>query len=84
MDPQDLANRLRDMYTGGLDWGRAVTMVHLFGIVHARDLEACGASDEDIVRSAGMPKSYATEVHKGRRLAEYVTVRDGAFRGGRA
>ena len=81
MDPQDLANRLRDMRTDGLDRGRAATMVYRFGIMRARDIEACGAS---VVRSAGMRKSYATEVRKGRRLAEYVSVRDGAFRGGRA
>ena len=59
-------------------------MVHLFGIVHARDLEACGASDEGHRARRGHAEELRDGSSQGRRLAEYVTVRDGAFRGGRA
>lgn len=86
MDAQELADRLGEMYEDGLGRGRgrgrgrAVAMVHLFGIMYAGEIEACGASNEDIVRKAGMnPNSYATEVRKGRVLAEYVTVRPGSI-----
>ena len=77
MDLQDLAKRLRDMYTAGRDQGKAVAMVHLFGIMYAGEIEASGASNEDIVRIADIG-AYATEVQKGRVLAEYVTVRPGS------
>ena len=80
MDAQELANRLREMYEDGRGRGRAVTMAILFGIRYAGEIEACGASVADIVRRAGMnPKSYGTEVNKGCRLAEYVTVRPGSI-----
>ena len=80
MDAQELANRLREMYEDGRGRGRAVHMAILFGIRYAGEIEACGASPADIVQKAGtVPDSYATEVQKGRRLAEYVTVRPGSI-----
>lgn len=79
MDAQELANRLREMYENGRGRGRAVTMAILFGIRYAGEIEASGASPADIVRRAGMnPNSYGTEVNKGCRLADYVTVRPGS------
>ena len=82
MDARELADRLREMYEDGRGRGRAVAMVHLFGIMYAGEIEASGASNEDIVRIAGIgeanPRSYATEVQKGRVLADYVTVRPGS------
>lgn len=83
MDLQDLAKRLRDMYTAGRGQGRAVAMVYLFGIMYAGEIEACGASDEDIVRSARIgkakPRNYADKIRMARLLAEYVTVRPGSI-----
>ena len=79
MDAQELANRLREMYEDGRGRGRAVHMAILFGIRYAGEIEASGATAKDIVRRAGMnPNSYGTEVRKGCRLAEYVTVRPGS------
>jgi len=57
-----------------------VTMIHLFGIRHAEDIEKCGSSVAKIVKMSSIPNSYVTEVHKGIRLARYVaplgSVRD--------
>lgn len=79
MDAPELADRLREMYEDGRGRGRAVAMVHLFGIMYAEEIKACGACDEDIVRNAGIgeakPRNYAEKVRLGRVLAEYVTVR---------
>ena len=78
MDAQELANRLREMYEDGRGRGRAVHMAILFGIRYGGEIKASGASVADIVRSAGIRKSYGTEVQKGRLLADYVTVRPGS------
>ena len=83
MDPQDLANVLRGMYDDGKDQRRQVVMSLLFGIRYAGEIEACGASVAEIVRTAGLSKGYGTEVGKGCRPAEYVTVRDDRLPGGR-
>ena len=47
----------------------------LFGIRYARELDECRDSVQEIVRLSGVPPSYVTEVHKGARLAPYVSVR---------
>ena len=55
-------------------------MVHLFGVLYADEIEACGdaptAVAKEIVKTAGIPESYYSEIDKGRLLAEHVTVRD--------
>ena len=53
--------------------GDVVVRIHLFGIENAAALE--GISLAGLVEEAGVPKPYATEIHKGMRLAEYVTLR---------
>ena len=47
--------------------------IHLFGIRHAQELR--GVSLKELVREARIPASYHTEIHKGMRLAEYVTLK---------
>ena len=79
MDVEELANRLKDMYEHGKGERRQVAMVHLFGIRYAGEIEVCGASVADIVRRASLRESYGAEVQKGRRLAEYVIVREGSL-----
>ncbi len=50
--------------------GDVVVRIHLYGIDHATDLE--GVNLHELVRAAGIPKPYVTEIRKGMRLAEYV------------
>lgn len=50
-------------------------MIHLFGIMHAREIKNCDATPIDIARIAGIAESYGTEISKGVRLSRYVTVR---------
>ena len=78
MDEQDLANKLREMYTHGLARKRAVAMVNLFGIMFAGEIERCGsaptATAKEIAKRAALGESYGTEIDKGRTLAEYVAI----------
>ena len=53
--------------------GDVVVRIHLFGIRHARAL--AGVNLRVLVQLAGVPKPYMTEIRKGMRLADYVTVK---------
>ena len=90
MDQQELARILREMYDNPVGarlttTGNAQkpTMVHLFGILFAKEIDECDGAPtrnaREIVRKAGLPESYYTEVNYGRLLAEYVTVHDGSI-----
>ena len=88
MDQQQLGGILREMYDNpvgnrlaknGNAWKK--TMVHLFGIMYAQEIQACGDSPtrtaREIVQSAGIRPSYHMDINRGRLLADYVTVVDG-------
>ena len=55
--------------------GDRVVRIHLFGIKRARELSS--VSLKDLVDLAGIPQSYHTEVHKGMRLADWVSLKEG-------
>ena len=73
MDLRQLADELRRMYNDA-PRGEQTTMIHLFGIKYASELTR--TSPGSVVEQAGLHSSYVTEVHKGRRLAKYVKLRD--------
>jgi hypothetical protein len=50
--------------------GDIVVRLHLFGIDHAEELD--GVDLKALAAQADIPVSYATEIRKGMRLAEYV------------
>ena len=56
------------------------TMVHLFGILFANEIEECGGAPtrtaREVARKADLSLGYGTEISNGRLLAEYVTVHD--------
>lgn len=52
--------------------GEKTTMIHLFAIKYADDLNSMDESLDDLLKQAGMPVSYVTELNKGRRLGKYV------------
>ena len=72
MTVAELAPELRESVNGA-PGGERVVSIHLFGIRRVRELQ--GVSLKDLVRIAGIPASYDTEVCKGMRLAEYVTLK---------
>ena len=67
------------MYAQGLAEKKAVAMIHLFGILYAKEIDACIANPQEIARGAGLGTSYGTEIRKGCVLAEHVTVHDGSI-----
>jgi hypothetical protein len=69
-----LSDMLSKMYRGA-PHGEATTTVHLFGIRHAEDIRASGASAAAVVKASDVPDSYITEVHKGIALARHVAER---------
>jgi len=74
MTIKELSDILLDMYGNASQGGKAV-MVHLFGVKYAEQIESCGGTAKDIVKAAGIRDSYSTEIRKGVRLAEYVSVK---------
>ena len=87
MDQDELGKILREMYDSPVRarWtiagkARKKTMVHLFGIRYAQEIQDCGDAPtrtaREIAQRAGIPKSYRMDIDRGRLLAEYVTVND--------
>ena len=55
--------------------GKQVLAIHLFGIRHARDIAAAGASARAVVMGSTLANSYDTEVQKGMNLSRHVVER---------
>jgi hypothetical protein len=68
----ELAGRLREARDSAPE-GDVVVRIHLFAIDNARELH--GINLRELVRVAGVPRPYATEIRKGMRLADYVERR---------
>lgn len=62
------------MYDRGAQTSEIATYVHLFGIKFAEELD--GISLPEITARAGISNKYKTEIHKGRKLAKYVTIKE--------
>lgn len=69
-----LGNVLREMYETSAR-GQQVTNIHTFAIFYARAIEESRISKKEILRVAGLPESYQTELSKGINLAAYVDVK---------
>lgn len=72
MTAVDLGAVLAKMYQSGEGKGSKTTMIHLFGIRYAREIEENCIPILGIVKSAGISSTYVTEVNKGIRLAKFV------------
>ncbi|MFI5258881.1 MAG: hypothetical protein ACHQ01_04640 [Candidatus Limnocylindrales bacterium] len=70
--PTDLARPLREA-SEQAPRGDVAVRIHLFGIMHAERLE--GVNLRKLCAAAGISENWATEIHKGMRLSEHVTVR---------
>ncbi len=69
-----LGNVLKDMYASSLR-GQQVTNIHTFAIYYAKAIEEKRINKKEILRVAGLPESYQTELSKGINLAAYVDVK---------
>lgn len=52
-----------------------VLQIDLFGIEYAEAIRTSGCLIKDIVKSAEIKPSYATEISKGMKLADYVALK---------
>ena len=69
---KNLSSELREAWQQAPE-GETVLRIHLFAIKNAADLE--GVSLRDLVAAADIPRPYATEIRKGIRLADFVTLK---------
>ena len=76
MTATELSAVLAKMFSNAPIRATAMT-VHLFAIIHEREIRACGVPTREIVRLAGIPYSNLTEVYRGLKLAYYVKCRPG-------
>ena len=72
MTTEELVRALRDAVLGAEE-GNKVVAIHLFGIRYAAALD--GRNLTELAAGAGLEKSWVTEIRKGVRLAEYVTLK---------
>ncbi|MDV6326854.1 hypothetical protein Q5L94_02215 [Idiomarina sp. Sol25] len=71
MTLHQLGKTLHDMYFNSKK-GESVVMIHFFGVKYAHEIKSSDASKREIVEAAGISKSYATELSKAVKLAEFV------------
>ncbi len=69
----ELSCILKDMYESASR--NKTTMIHLFGIKYAQELQDDKIPLNELLKSAGIPESYAIEIRKGVRLSRYVEVK---------
>jgi len=72
MTSHELGRIFGERYNSAADKMK-VTSIHLFGIEFANQLK--GQPMKEICALAGVPVSCTTEIFKGMRLAEHVTMR---------
>lgn len=72
MTTEELIQALRDAVLGAEE-GNKVVAIHLFGIRYAAALD--GRNLTELAARAGLGKSWATEIRKGVRLADHVTLK---------
>jgi hypothetical protein len=71
MTLNELGIKLREMYEN-VPKGDSVAMIHLFGIIYAKEINNIENSKKEIIEVSGISKSYITELSKGVKLADYV------------
>lgn len=75
MSEYELGQILKEMYDKA-PRGDQAAHIHLFGIKYAEALTNERLSKKGILKNAGLPESYQTEISKGVRLAKYVTIKE--------
>jgi PHD/YefM family antitoxin component YafN of YafNO toxin-antitoxin module len=75
MSEYDLGQKLKEMYENAPK-GDQVAFIHLFGIRFGETIDNGRLSKKEILRNAGLPESYITEISKGVKLAKYVSIKE--------
>lgn len=75
MNCSELAGVLSEKYNNAPK-GDKVLQIHLFAIKFASEIRACDESTAKISEKAGIGSAYGTEISKGLRLADYVSLED--------
>lgn len=70
-----LGKILKEMYDTA-PRGMQVTNIHTFAIFYAEVIESERLNKREILKAAGLPESYQTEISKGINLASYVQVKE--------
>lgn len=75
MTENRLGKILRELYDSAAR-GHQVANIHTFAIYYANVIEKNRLSKKEILRVAGLPETYQTEISKGINLAQYVDVKN--------
>jgi hypothetical protein len=67
----ELGNKLNEMYTNASK-GDRVVMIHLFGIMYAKEIKECEFSKKEIIKHSKIGITYLAELNKGVKLANFV------------
>lgn len=73
MTANELGRKLRIMYS--LNERKSV-MIHLFSIIHGKEMREKDIKPIDVLKAAKMPESYVTEINKGIALSEFVELKE--------
>jgi hypothetical protein len=65
----ELGNLLEEMYSNA-PRKEQVTMIHLFGVKYAEDIQKVGI--REVIEQSGIHSTYRTELNKAVKLAKYV------------
>lgn len=68
MNENELGKILKNMYEG--KEVKKTTMIHLFGVIYAREIRNSGVTPKSICKAANMSESYQVEINKGIALAQ--------------
>ncbi len=74
MTINELGKILKEMYLNASD-GYMVANIHLFGIKYAEEIITNHYKASEIIKISGIKKSYATELIKGIKLSEFVSLK---------
>ena len=69
-----LGSILKEMYQSA-PRGQQVANIHLFGICYSSIMEQNRLNKKEILKAAGIPESYQTEISKGISLAAFVDLK---------
>ena len=74
MEIEKLSEILKDKYENAPKQEQVVN-IHLFGIEYAEIIKKKNFKVSEIVKLAGMKKSYNVELSKGIKLSKFVTIK---------
>jgi len=71
----ELGKKLEEMYLNAQK-GDKVTSIHLFGIKYNDTIKSNNYSVKEIIIHSKLPLTYQTELSKGMKLSNFVTIKN--------